>query len=78
MDWQVKFFLICIGISIVCKVGAILLSSMEKEEPEVVIPMNRQQRRHPNGRVAAQKFGKQNQAIKMKPGKGGSHRKFAR
>jgi len=77
MDWQVKVFLICIAISIVCKVGTILLSSTETEEPEPV-PMNRAQRRHPKGRVAAQRFGKQNQAIKMKPGKGGSHRKFVR
>ncbi|QGH79451.1 hypothetical protein SEA_LIMPID_140 [Streptomyces phage Limpid] len=77
MDWQTKAFLICIAVSIVCKIGTLLLRSMEAEEPEIV-PMNRAQRRHPKGRVAAQKFGRQNQAIKMKPGKGGSHRKFVR
>ncbi|AXH49261.1 hypothetical protein HWB76_gp141 [Streptomyces phage Blueeyedbeauty] len=56
MDWQVKVFLICIAISVVCKIGTILLSSTETEEPEVVVPMNRQQRRHPNGKVPAQRF----------------------
>jgi hypothetical protein len=78
MDWQTKAFLICIAVSVFCKIGTLLLRSTEPEEPETVVPMNRAQRRHPKGRVPAQRFGRQNQAIKMKPGKGGSHRKFVR
>ncbi|UUG69453.1 hypothetical protein SEA_SHAM_142 [Streptomyces phage Sham] len=56
MSWEVKVFLVCMTVSIVCKIGTILLSSVEKEEPETVVVTNRAQRRHPNGKIPAQKF----------------------
>ena len=70
MSWEVKVFLVCITISIVSKIGTILLSSVEKEEPETTVPMNRAQRRHPNGKVPAQKFQRVSAKGRQKQGNG--------
>lgn len=64
MAWQTWAFIISISISIICKLGIAIL---EADKPHQSARLNRQARRHPNGKVPAQKFQRVN-AVKQKQG----------
>lgn len=70
MAWEYKVSIVCLVISFLCKLGVIYLKSMEKPEGVEEIPMNRAQRRHPNGMVPAQKFQRVSVKGRQKQGNG--------
>ncbi len=54
MNWEYWVILICSTISLFCKLGTWYIEEQNKKINQIAV--NRQQRRHPNGRVPAQKF----------------------
>lgn len=70
MNWQTIAFLVCVGISAVCRIGIALIEGMEKKENEVSVVVNRQQRRHPDGKIPAQKFKRVSAKGRQKQGNG--------
>lgn len=56
MTWQIWVVVICSCISIICKLGVAYLEQDTESRKAAEVPMNRQQRRHPNGMVPSQKF----------------------
>jgi len=53
MNWQEWVLLGCLVVSLGCKMASAYLNEDTKARQQ---PLNRQQRRHPNGYVPARKF----------------------
>jgi hypothetical protein len=58
MSWEYKVIIVCLTISALSKAIILIIKLLESSEPKAVeeIPLNRSQRRHPNGKVPAQRF----------------------
>lgn len=70
MDWETWVFVICVSISIICKLGVLYLDTQKDARQDTVAKMNREQRRHPNGKTPARKFKSVNFKGRQKQGNG--------
>lgn len=66
MNWESWVIVISSVVSLICRIGIVCLEA----ETEKSVEMNREQRRHPNGHVSAQKFKRVNVKGRQKQGRG--------